>query len=254
MMFYFSLVPTLYAARFDDSVILLDSENDKYLSLIGPAALYFAIILENPFQYNDSLYLCMSESKVSYDIEQLNYWISQFLEKKFIKESTTQGCRGIALLPLKKGGLTEYQWDYKTSWTPFSKTTKYQIFKAFIELVRTHRAIKRKGIKGIIKALQETSLSKNTHIPREEEIIMLSSAVDAASLLYPKKTFCLAWAATFCRLASQKKWHCSFVIGIQTNPFYAHAWAEIAGKVINDSPQVAEVLSIILKAPTSKST
>jgi hypothetical protein len=247
-MFYFSLIPTVYAARFDESIILLDGENDKYLSLIGPAALYLSLILENSFQRIDAMYSCSSLT-ISCDPDQLNYWIMHFLEKNFIYETTHQSRKYIAPVPLKAGGLTEYQWDYKSSWKPFSHASKYQIIKALIELARVHRSIRRKGIKGIIVAIQKASHAKNAYVPNDHEINQLSAAVDAASLLYPKKTFCLAWAATFVLLALRKKWNCSFVIGIQTNPFYAHAWAEIAEKVVNDDPQVAQVLSIILKEP-----
>lgn len=248
MMFYFSLVPTLYAARFDESVILLDSAHDKYLSLIGPAAHYLILILENPFNRIDEHAYSLGNG-TAYDHEQLNYWIRHFLEKKFIYETTNQSSKHIAPVPLKLGGLTEYQWDYKSSWKPFSQASKYEILKALIELARVHRSIKRKGIIGIIRAVQKGSKARNSYIPNEQEINKLSAAVDAASLLYPRKTFCLAWAATFVLLALRKKWNCKFVIGIQTNPFYAHAWAETGGKVVNDDPQVAQVLSIILSEP-----
>ncbi len=106
--------------------------------------------------------------------------------------------------------------------------------------------MKRRGIGGILHYIEKYSRKKRL-IPDEIEVQTLANTIDAASLIYPKKTFCLAWAATFVIIARKKGWDSNLVIGIQSHPFYAHAWVEIDGKVIHDDPTIAEVLSIILK-------
>jgi hypothetical protein len=184
------------------------------------------------------------------DLEQVNYWIAHFIENNFITENTQENQKLIAPLPLQPGGLCDYQWDHKPSWQPFTHASKLQIIKAFFQLARIHRTMKRTGIGGILDKIKKTA-AQHTQLrkPTDQEVSTLTAAIDAASLLYPKKTFCLAWASTFVLLALKKNWSCNLAIGIQTNPFYAHAWAQIADSVIHDDPVIAKVLSIILKEP-----
>jgi hypothetical protein len=243
---HFQMVPALYAARFEDSIIILDSTNDKYLSLIDEAASYFQLILEQHLVHQDGKYIA---STTSTDVDQLNYWIDHFVENGFIIATQDKTQLKKILTPHKPGGLIEYRWDSKSSWRPFAQSSKITIIKAFFQLTWVTSSMKRKGIQEILKAIKNPKYQTNTHIPTQQEVNQLANAVDAASILYPKKTFCLAWAATFTLLALKKKWKCDLVIGVQTNPFYAHAWAECAGKVVNDDPAIAQVLSVICKEP-----
>lgn len=252
---YFSLTPHIYAACFDNAVIILDSNSDKYLSFIDSAAHYFQLALNGEFQRTTDGKLVPVKNEISIecadDLDQLNYWVNHFIENNFVAESTQTNRKLLAPLPLKLGGLIEYCWDHKPSWKPFTKISKIQIIKALFALARVHRMLKRQGINGILNAIKQAHAQHpDLHQPTEQEIEQLSSTIDAASLLYPKKTYCLAWAATFVLLALKKNWSCNLAIGIQTNPFYAHAWAQNAGKVIHDDPVIAQVLSIILKEPT----
>ena len=257
---YFSLTPHTYAACFDNAIIILDSTNDKYLSFIDDAAQYFQFALSGSFQRNSDGKLVPVESinnggsefstEFKCDLEQLNDWIEHFIENNFITESSQAKRKVLAPLPLQPGGLSDYKWDHKPSWKPFTQASKIQIIKAFFELAKTHRTMKRGGINGILDAIKKNQANHtNPYQPTDQEVGKLAAAIDAASLLYPKKTFCLAWASTFVLLALQKNWSCNLAIGIQTNPFYAHAWAQMAGKVIHDDPVIAKVLSVILKEP-----
>lgn len=241
---YFSLSPHIHAAHFGNSIIILDSANDDYISLIDDSAYYLAKIVENPLFYDQEKneYSCESENT-----EELNSWINQLLELNIIQESNSPG-KAIASAPLKPGGLHDYQWDTKPSWKPLKQASKYHVFKTVIQLAKVHRSLKHQGIKGVldmIDALPKTNLT----IPTQTQIQELANLVDAASVFYPKKTYCLAWASTFVILARKKKWDSQLVIGVQAHPFYAHAWAQIDGKVIHDDPIIAQVLSLILQTP-----
>lgn len=244
----FTLTNHIYAARFDDSIIILDSINDKYFSLIDSAADFFQVILDNSFeQKNDSYFIVHNENHQT-DVEDLNYWINHFITHNFITKTASERGRGIASLPLQSGGLIDYKWDHKPSWQPFVHTSKIQIIKMLFTLAKAHRLLNKKGIQGILDEIKKYSIKK-LHQPTDQEIQKLSETIDAATLLYPKKTYCLAWAATFVIEALKRQWKCNLAIGIQTNPFYAHAWAECSGSVIHDDPQIAQVLSIILREP-----
>lgn len=242
--------PYIYATNFDNAIIILDGTTDKYISLIDDAAVSLRFILATPFtQHQDGAYYPAFDNESLDKDDRYNHWISYFIEKKFI----TQGSGPTQLLaPLQPGGLKEYRWDTKkASWKPFSIAPLFDVIKAYWILARVHRTIKHKGILGVITLIHKSATNThNAHTPSEKEIQKLSASVDAASLLYPKQTLCLAWATTFAVLALRKKWKINFVIGVQTNPFYAHAWAEtVTGTVINDDPLVAQALSVIFKAP-----
>ncbi len=246
-MHYFVLSSHIYAARSKDSILLLDSEHDDYVSLIDTAAIYLPKILEYAFEYDETnkMYVCTQD-----DDTQLAYWITFFLNKNFIVVSDAPHPQPIAPRPCKEGGLSEYQWDTKNAWRPFKHAGIGDICRAFITLCRVHWRMKRQGIRGIVCMINNASNESATHDPSDEECNRLAHAVDAASLLYPKKTFCLGWAATYVALARKKRWRkTQLVIGVQASPFYAHAWAEVAGTVIHDDPIICEVLSIIMKTP-----
>jgi len=240
---HFSVAPHMYAAYFDNAVIILDGKNDNYLSLIDEAADYFCFILKHKFVQENNQYYCIDAPDHA---ETHTYWITHFLEKDFI---TLSSCPTQLSAPLQEGGLIGYRWDAKNSWSPFAHASVAGIIQAYYMLYKIDTSMKRTGISAIIDLLKQECFAKNNHNPSEQEIKKLSASVDAASLLYPKKIYCLAWAATFTTLALKKGWRCNLVIGVQTNPFYAHAWAECAGSVIHDDPIIARVLSIIFRGP-----
>ncbi len=244
---YFSLAPNIYACCFDGTVILLNSTSDKYLSLIEDAARYFKTILSSPFiKESDATYTLINSSD---DSDQHNYWIAYFIEKQFIVPSSNGGTTITS--PLQEGGLVDYRWDLKKSWQPFSEASLLTTMQALFMLTKVHRSMKRKGMQEIFDWIHDYSHNKKLHEPSEQDIQKLSAAVDAASLLYPKKTVCFPWAVTYVLLALKRQWNIQLSLGIQTNPFYAHAWAQTSsGKVINDDPVVAQVLSVIFKQPS----
>lgn len=241
---YFSLSPHIYAAHFGNSIIILDSAQDDYISLIDDSAHYLNIIVDGEISYNQEKneYECVNKNT-----QELNSWIEQLLELNIITQSNTPG-KAIASAPPKPGGLHNYQWDSKPSWKPLKHAKKFQVLKAFMQLAKVHRFLKRQGIKGVLDAIDATP-KKNLIVPNQLQIQELANLVDAASMLYPKKTFCLAWAATFVILARKRNWDSQLAIGVQAHPFYAHAWAQIDSNVIHDDPVIAQVLSLILKTP-----
>lgn len=243
---YFSLAPTIFAVRFEKSIIILDSFQDRYVSLIDQAATYLHILCEHKFIYENNMY---RTSLRDYDEEQLNYWINYFIQKNFIIATSLENRKLIGKQQhLTMKSLSEYKWDHKPSWRPFSQASIPLILQALLQLTKVQQCIKKKGFYGILNMIKERS-QPYTYNPKNEEINRLAAAVDAASVLYPKKIFCLAWAATYVIMALKRGWVCNLVIGVQVNPFFAHAWAEASGQVINDDPLVAQVLSTILKEP-----
>lgn len=72
-------------------------------------------------------------------------------------------------------------------------------------------------------------------------------ALEAACLIYPRKTTCLPFALALAALHYQQYYVCDFVIGVQGLPFYAHAWVEADGKVVRDAQNLKRQLAPILR-------
>lgn len=241
---HFSLTPSIYAAKFENSIIILDSKNDSYISLIDDAADFLDLITQHPVLLDGTSYTTGHKDN---DLDALNHWIQYFKEEEFITECTEKTTvKHIAPEPKNAGGLIDYKWDTKLSWKPFKETSFFVMLQAFWLLVRVHRIMKKTGIAGLKRAVTTKKILQD---PQQKEMRRLSAAVDAATLLYPKKTYCLAWAATFVLLAQKKGFKSQLTIGVQTNPFYAHAWAEVKDWIIHDDPNLAQSLSIIFKEP-----
>jgi hypothetical protein len=71
-----------------------------------------------------------------------------------------------------------------------------------------------------------------------ERVSAICAAIARARIYYFKHAWCLqrsAAAVCFLRLRGVPA---ELVIGVRKIPFYAHAWAEVGGTVVNDQPTV----------------
>ncbi len=66
----------------------------------------------------------------------------------------------------------------------------------------------------------------------------ICSGVDRAAAYYFKKAWCLQRSATTTILLRLAGIDAEMVIGVEKIPFYAHAWVEVDGMVVNDHPVV----------------
>lgn len=76
------------------------------------------------------------------------------------------------------------------------------------------------------------------HRPGGESIRRTCSAVDRAATLYFKRAWCLQRSATVVCLLRLRGVPAELIFGVQKMPFLGHAWAELEGRVLNDSPVV----------------
>ena len=81
-----------------------------------------------------------------------------------------------------------------------------------------------------------------THSASETKIC---HAVDVACVFYFKEVRCLQRSAAATRLLRRSGIAAQMVIGVQACPFRAHAWVEIAGRVVNDKPYVSELYAVM---------
>ena len=66
----------------------------------------------------------------------------------------------------------------------------------------------------------------------------ICTAVDRAAAFYFKRAWCLQRSAAASCLLRLHSVPATFVIGVKKIPFYAHAWVEVKGEVVNDHPGV----------------
>lgn len=71
------------------------------------------------------------------------------------------------------------------------------------------------------------------------------SAVDRAATYYFKRAWCLQRSATAACLLRLRGVQAQLVIGARRMPFGAHAWVELEGRVVNDSPVVRKRFVVI---------
>jgi hypothetical protein len=67
------------------------------------------------------------------------------------------------------------------------------------------------------------------------------AAVDRAAVYYPREARCLQRSVVVTWLLRKKGLPAKLVIGCRHTPFYAHAWVEVDGIVMNDRESVKEL-------------
>lgn len=248
--FYFQLPTHIYGACYREWVILLDLKQNQYLSLEKEAKEGLVLALSYRFKQEGSTYLIahsLSDHPFFKKIEVLDQLVKMFIEQNVLEIThweVRKNYLGNAQYPV---GLSQIEWKPRLNVT--SEVPFWLIIEAFFELVKIHFILKVGKISKLIRFLQRRlAIESNTTVSLEQ-ISLLGAALDKVCLFYPKKTYCLPWAGTLALLAFKRGWKCQFFIGIQTLPFYAHAWIEYQGKIVNDSLEIQERLAPILTVP-----
>lgn len=81
--------------------------------------------------------------------------------------------------------------------------------------------------------------------PRSPEIEDIVDAFVLATCWYWKQTLCLQRSICLARLLRAEGVPACVVIGYRRRPFLSHAWVEVEGHVVNDSPVYAHRLHIL---------
>jgi hypothetical protein len=70
-------------------------------------------------------------------------------------------------------------------------------------------------------------------------------AVSYATSLYLRRVYCLQRSMAAACLLRRNGWDAHMVIGYRPVPFLSHAWVEIGGVVVNDSPEYRRQLQVL---------
>jgi hypothetical protein len=81
--------------------------------------------------------------------------------------------------------------------------------------------------------------------PAEEIAAELSRSVDGAAALYYRKAWCLQRSAACAWLLRRRGFPARLVLGVRPMPFFAHAWVELNGRLVNEEPGRVRALIVL---------
>lgn len=119
----------------------------------------------------------------------------------------------------------------------------FLFLKAYFHLIRFEFYLSPGDFAGLYQALREQPPSVRHAASAGTERIC--HAVDLACIWYWKQVLCLQRSAVAVCLLKKYGVPAQLVIGAQSLPFRAHAWVEVAGRVVNDKPYMREIYQVL---------
>lgn len=114
---------------------------------------------------------------------------------------------------------------------------------AWCTLIGIDLLMKWGGFQRFHRTLRSWPIRRRSNSP--DVIAGTCTAVDRATTYYFKRAWCLQRSATAVFLLRRRGFDARLVIGAQKIPFYAHAWAEVDGRVVNDYPSVQKKYTVL---------
>jgi hypothetical protein len=108
------------------------------------------------------------------------------------------------------------------------------VARAFWELLRYDVVMRVWGFRGVHEDLHRTRPRPAKRNPAAQDAI--GEAMKWALSLYWKQALCLQRSVAAVRLFRRYGIAANLVIGYRSTPFLSHAWVEVEGRVVNDSP------------------
>ncbi|MCG1046899.1 MULTISPECIES: lasso peptide biosynthesis B2 protein [Mycetohabitans] len=234
------LMPHVFGACFAQQIILLDVVRDRYAVLTERQS----AALAQQLGLSDARFARVEAVQSASILEELKraQWISvtSFAEAdaklNMLSPSPTTG--GMSANGWK---LPEDAFARRPAWT--------RIVKALFLLRSVHRCAARQGLAGLLQLCHQAHREASLRIGLPDDYAPFVDALNWACLFYPRSTKCLEWSVALTVLCARAGLALKLVIGVQSFPFYAHAWSEAGGAVIGDSPLRRKELAVILECP-----
>ena len=244
--------PTDRARRHKDGSVLLSIAEDSVCKLNGVGALTWMILEET----RDGLSLDEIVRALEHEFEAINaegellYEVphEQLLTDtdRFLKKMLSMGL-------LRRGG-ERYSISEDVTGTTSAPEIEQSNFagndvaedlsisrretaSAFVGLLAFDLLLKFGGFQRLIRKVSRWPIAEPRSTDREI-CRRVRSMVDRAQLYYPKKAMCLQHSAVVTCLLRRRGVAAEMVLAAQTFPPKAHAWAEVAGEVVNDQGSV----------------
>ena len=115
--------------------------------------------------------------------------------------------------------------------------SRHETLTAFLGLLAFDLLLKFGGFKRLIRRVEHWPTASPPKLDRDI-CRRVRGMVDRAQMYYPKKAMCLQHSAVVTCLLRRRGVPAEMVLAAQDFPPKAHAWAEVSGEVISDSPTV----------------
>lgn len=119
----------------------------------------------------------------------------------------------------------------------------FMLLRAYAKLIYFDLFLARGNFSALYDKVRSHRLRK--HEPGPGAIERVCAAVDMACIWYWKEALCLQRSAATACLLRDCGVQAQMVIGAQQVPFRAHAWVEVAGRVVNDKPYTPEMYAVL---------
>jgi Transglutaminase-like superfamily len=117
------------------------------------------------------------------------------------------------------------------------------VLQALWELVRYDLMNVTLGFERICRQVATQPVASKQFSRQTESLVC--DAVSLAACFYYKPVRCLQRSVAATRLLKKTGIKSSLVIGYRPSPFLSHAWVEVDGRVVNDSPVFKERLHVL---------
>ena len=117
------------------------------------------------------------------------------------------------------------------------------VLQAYLRLLHFHLYLVREDFSALYERVRKSGVNSVARIP--DDVERICAAVDIACIWYPKEVLCLQRSAATVCLLKRYGIPAQMVIGAQQMPFRAHAWVEVAGRVVNDKPYIPEMYAVL---------
>jgi Transglutaminase-like superfamily len=118
------------------------------------------------------------------------------------------------------------------------------VFRAWSQLLTYDMTYWRRGFAGVTAQLATEETARRQATEHLEGAV--PAAVALAMCFYWKRVLCLQRSVCAVRLLRRRGVPAQLVIGYRPVPFLSHAWVEVDGRVINDSPAYKARLRVLL--------
>ncbi|WP_232534486.1 lasso peptide biosynthesis B2 protein [Mycoavidus sp. B2-EB] len=234
------LMPNIFGACFSGQIIVLDMIRDRYVVLSHGQSAAVA-----PYLGLDSAFF---EAKIASNTGILQKLVDADLVTAQTFSVVDPKLNSVSPSP-QMGGMSANGW--KLADNAFEHRPAWRwIARALLDLRAAHKSAAKQGLTGVLKRCSQAIGQNELRFGQTEEYTPFVNALNWACLFYPKPTKCLEWSAALTLVCARAGLASKLIIGVQSFPFYAHAWSETDHAIIGDSTLRREELSVILEFPT----
>jgi hypothetical protein len=242
---YFRLTDHCRICYFQSDLILLDLRKDKYLILEKSISTHLIAILKHQFEVKNNKIILKNFPDKSNKI-QLYKTLKKLQQQKIVTKLLYQAPEPVPQINTLPGANVDWRIERET----LDQTVPIALkMRAFNTLIMVYFVLNMLGFYNLIKFIGWHKKSQDTLRYDKEFLSTLTNGLNQACFYFPIRVKCLEWASAYTIMALYYGLDCKINIGVQNQPFSAHAWVESAGNIVSDNPLMKSQLPVILTAP-----